>query len=94
MTKRRERSIGIRELKARLSECVRDVKSGATIVVTEHGRRVARLVPETRSLDERLERLRSAGAVQWSGRRLRRIKPDVRPLKRKSVAAVLVEDRG
>jgi prevent-host-death family protein len=90
----KERSVGIRELKSRLSECVRDVKSGATIVVTEHGRRVARLVPEAQSLDERLDGLRNAGAVSWSGRRLRRAKPDVRPRTKRTVADVLVESRG
>jgi prevent-host-death family protein len=89
----KERSVGIRELKSRLSECVRDVKGGATIVVTEHGRRVARLVPEGHSLDERLDVLRNAGAVSWSGRRLRRTKPDVRPRTNRTVADVLVENR-
>jgi prevent-host-death family protein len=49
----RERSVGIRELKSKLSECVRDVKRGAAIVVTEHGKRVARLVPEVDSLEDR-----------------------------------------
>lgn len=34
-----EQRIGIREFRARLSECVRDVKAGATVVVTEHARR-------------------------------------------------------
>jgi prevent-host-death family protein len=63
----KERRIGIRELKTRLSECVRAVKSGATIVVTEQGRRVARLIPEAHSLDERLDALRNAGAVSCSG---------------------------
>jgi prevent-host-death family protein len=67
-----ERRIGIRELKARLSECVRDVKRGATIVVTEHGRSVARLVPETGSVDERLDALKHPGlscgaAAGWAG---------------------------
>jgi prevent-host-death family protein len=42
----RERRIGIRELKSRLSECVRDVKDGQAIVVTERGRAVARLIPD------------------------------------------------
>jgi prevent-host-death family protein len=87
------RSIGIRELKSKLSECVREVKSGATIVVTEHGRRVARLVPEAHSLDERLAALKDAGAVLWSGRRLRRTKPDVRPQRDRTVADILVENR-
>jgi antitoxin (DNA-binding transcriptional repressor) of toxin-antitoxin stability system len=31
----RERSVGIRELKSKLSKCVREVRRGATIVVTE-----------------------------------------------------------
>jgi prevent-host-death family protein len=41
-----EKRIGIRELKSTLSECVREVKSGRTIVVTEHGQPVARIIPE------------------------------------------------
>jgi prevent-host-death family protein len=89
-----ERTIGIRELKSKLSQCVRDVKMGATIVVTEHGRRVARMVPETPSLDDRLAALKHAGAILWSGRRLRRTKPDVRPRGRRTVTDILVENRG
>jgi len=89
----KERSIGIRELKSKLSECVREVKSGATIVVTERGRRVARLVPNAHSLDERLDALRNAGAVLWSGRPLRSTKPGVRPQKDRTVAEILVENR-
>jgi len=89
----KERRVGIRELKSRLSECVRDVKMGATIVVTEHGRSVARIVPDTDSLDDRLETLRNAGAILWSGRRLGAAKPDVRPRRKRTVADVLVENR-
>lgn len=89
----KERTVGIRQLKSKLSEFVRDVKSGATIVVTEHGRRVARLVPDASSLDERLGALTSAGAVQWSGRRLRRTRPVGRPRKNRTVAEILVESR-
>ncbi len=89
----RERSIGIRELKSKLSECVRQVKAGATIVVTEHGRRVARIVPERLSLEERLETLKDAGAVHWSGRRLDATAPEVRTRGKRSVSDILVENR-
>jgi prevent-host-death family protein len=89
----RELSIGIRELKAKLSECVREVKRGATIVVTEHGRRVARLIPEVESLEKRLEVLKTAGAVSWSGRRLGRARPDVRVRGKRTVANLVVENR-
>jgi prevent-host-death family protein len=90
----RERSIGIRELKSKLSECVREVKRGGTIVVTEHGRPVARLVPETASLDDRLEMLKKAGTMLWSGRRLGRGTPGVRPRGKRTVADFVVENRG
>ncbi len=45
-----ERRIGIRELKSKLSECVREVRDGGTIVVTEHGRPVARMIADASSL--------------------------------------------
>jgi len=68
----KERRVGIRELKSTLSQCVRDVKMGATIVVTEHGRSVARIVPQGHSLAERLETCKkglneAAAAVTRSG---------------------------
>jgi prevent-host-death family protein len=90
----KEQHVGIRELKARLSECVRDVKRGATIVVTEHGRRVARLVPEAGSIDERLSTLKDSGSILWSGRRLGKPEPAVRAKKKATVADLLVENRG
>jgi len=90
----RERSVGIRELKSKLSRCVRAVRRGATIVVTEHGHRVARLVPEADSLDARLASLKNAGTILWSGRRLGRAKPDVRVRGRRTVGSLLVESRG
>jgi len=89
----RERSIGIRELKSKLSACVREVKGGKTIVVTEHGRRVARIMPEAQSLDERLEALKNAGVILWSRRRLGATKPDVHTRGKRTVADILVQNR-
>jgi prevent-host-death family protein len=89
----RERSVGIRELKSKLSECVREVKRGGTVVVTEHGRRVARFVPESDSLDDRLEILRKAGTMLWSGRQLGRATSGVRPRGKRTVADIVVENR-
>jgi prevent-host-death family protein len=88
-----ERRIGIRELKATLSECIREVKAGRTVIVTEHGDPVARLIPEAASVNERLEALRQAGNVAWSGRRLRRIKPVARVRGHRTVADLVSENR-
>ena len=90
-----ERRIGIRELKSKLSECVREVKSGGTIVVTEHGRPVARMVADASSLGERLEVLANAGLIVWSGRRLKPTKPVARARSgRRTVADLISENRG
>jgi prevent-host-death family protein len=89
----KERTVGIRELKEKLSEWVREVKAGATIVVTEHGRRVARIVPEAESLDDRLRTLRNAGAILWNGRRLGKTRPATRTRGKRTVADIVVENR-
>ena len=89
----REKRVGIRELKSTLSECIREVKAGRTVVVTEHGDPVARLIPETVPVKERLALLRQAGTIAWSGRRLRRVKPVARVHRRRSVADLVSENR-
>jgi prevent-host-death family protein len=89
----RERRIGIRELKSTLSECVREVRAGRTIVVTDHGQVVARIIPEAVSSRERVEALRKAGAIAWTGRRLRPAKPVGKVRGTKTVADLVVEGR-
>jgi prevent-host-death family protein len=60
------RTVGIRELKIHLSTYVDYAKRGEEVVVTEHGREVALLVPIT---DERraVFGLVAEGAAKWSG---------------------------
>ena len=70
-----ETTVGIRAFKARLSEYMQQVKDGQSIVITEHGKPVGRILPVAMSQEERLEMLRRAGLVEWSGRKLRDIKP-------------------
>jgi antitoxin (DNA-binding transcriptional repressor) of toxin-antitoxin stability system len=63
------RAIGIKQLKARLSEYLRLVKSGETILVTEREAVIAELRPARRqpttpdSWDEALDALAEAGEV-------------------------------
>lgn len=40
-----EMTVGIRDLKAQLSNYLRQVKAGATLIITERGRPVGRIVP-------------------------------------------------
>ncbi len=88
-----ERQVGIRELKSRLSQYLRDVKAGATVVVTERGVPVARLVPDAVSPERRLRALKESGAIVWSGRGLGTAEPEARAHEGVEVGDILVEDR-
>ncbi len=87
------RRIGIRELKSRLSECVREIKMGQTLVVTDRGRPVARIIPDAASVRERLDTLSKAGVILWSGRRLVLGKPVARVRGSRTVADLVGENR-
>ena len=86
--------VGIRELKSTLSECVREVKSGETIVVTEHGRPVARIIPDSNvSLEERMHALVKSGVISWSGRRFVPGKPVGRLKGKRRLSDIISENR-
>lgn len=70
-----ELTVGIRDLKARLSDYLRQLKKGQVIIITDHGKPVGRIIPAETSLAERVEALRKAGMIEWSGRKLRDITP-------------------
>lgn len=60
------REIGVKELKASLSEALRTVESGERVTVTRHGRPVAELGPPSRAEetpDQHMRRLIADGAV-------------------------------
>ena len=65
-----EITVGIRDLKTRLSEYLRMVRNGQTIVITDHGRLVGRILPVEEDLDENIQELIQAGAVAWNGKKL------------------------
>src|SRR6185437_6632795 len=68
-------TVGVRDLKARLSEYLDRIEAGETVIITRHGRPVGRLVPEPTTVEERLAAMRRAGKIIWNGQRL----PDYEP---------------
>jgi prevent-host-death family protein len=59
-------SVGIKELKAHLSEFVGRVRQGDRILVTDRGEPVAELIPLS-SERQTLAQLAAAGRLHWSG---------------------------
>ncbi len=88
-----ELRVGVRDLKARLSEYLRQVSQGKTVIITEHGRPVGRLSPVNQPLDERLKALQDAGLVAWNGQKLKPVPPAAVNRGDRQVADILVEMR-
>ncbi len=81
----------IRALKAHLSEYLRRVEAGATIVVKNHNREVARIVPAT--ADRFLEKLCNTPGISWRGGKPGGMKAPKPVSGRGSVSAIVSEDR-
>jgi prevent-host-death family protein len=89
-----EKRVGIRELKAHLSEYIRKIKQGNTVVITERGNDVGRIIPAAGILEERIHSLVRSGFADWNGKRLTPGRP-VAKIKpgRKTLAEIVIEDR-
>jgi prevent-host-death family protein len=82
-------NVGVRELRDHLSKYLAEVKDGGEVVVTEHGRPIARLIPADAPRD-RLAELIAAGRAQ-APRGPRRALPQ--PMKAKGTVSDLVAEQ-
>ena len=89
----RERHVAIGELQANLSGCLEEVRSGMTLVVTDKGGRVARVIPETEAVKQTRAALQAAG-IAWTGKRPKKRKPSVRLRGSGSISDIVRENRG
>ena len=91
------RTVGSRELKNRLGRYLGFVGRGETIIVTDRGKPVARLVPPepepetTYSVEDLLKRLEAEGHLRRGTRPFRRFKPI--HVKGKPISQMILEDR-
>ncbi len=84
------KAVGLRQLKAHLSEYVNRCRKGERIVITDRGREVAELVPLS-DARKTMNKLRETGRVKWNGGKpkgLRGIK-----VRGKPVSETMLEDR-
>ena len=89
-----EKKVGVRELKTHLSGYLREIKKGATIVITDRGSEVGRIIPASGTAEDRMQRLIRSGFADWNGKTLKPGKP-VAKLKAgaKTLAEIVSEDR-
>jgi prevent-host-death family protein len=84
--------VGIREFKTHMSSYMRQVKDGATLVITEHGKPVGRMIPVTLSLEEQMKELIEAGLLAWDGNMLPAVSR-VANTSGRSISDLLLDDR-
>ncbi len=90
-------TVGVKELKNRLTHYLRRAKEGEEVVVTERGRPIALIQPigsaqPVQSLEARLARLAAQGLVTLPTRRPRRIRPV--KIAGPPLSRTILEDRG
>ncbi len=85
-------TVGIRDLKNKLSQYLRKVKSGERLVVTERGQPVAIISNASRPADHKIEAMIRERAARWGGGNPRGAKKPPR-IKGPSVAEAVLEGR-
>ncbi len=95
---RKTNTIGIRQLKAELSQHLRRVEAGETIQVTDRGRIIATINPAARLEKDHpavqwARALVAAGKASWSGQRLTPPKRAARLRGTATVSDAVIEDR-
>lgn len=66
-------TVEIRELKARLDRYIQKVKKGESVIITERGTPVGKIVPTGNDLEKRLGQSTETGLVLWNGQKLPRV---------------------
>ncbi len=87
------RGVGVRELKAHLSDYLKDVKAGRAILITEHGKPVGQILPLKQPFKHRLQFMTEAGLIGWSGKKPASLLPVAKSRKKRSVADLIIEYR-
>lgn len=89
----REVRVGTRELKNKLSEYLRRVKKGQTVIVTERGNIVAQLIPPQLTVEERIQAMVNAGMADWNGKAMKPYQPKFVNTSGTSLSEIVLEDR-
>ncbi len=85
--------IGARELRSNLSEYLRRVKAGETIIVTERGKAIGQIVPVQPTVNGKLQAVVDAGLAEWNGKKVKPGKPVAINRGKKQVSDLVAEDR-
>jgi len=90
------RKTGIKELKNRLSYYLASVKAGEDIIVTDRGRPIARIIPETpqnSSWKQAIQPLVAKGVVRLPTQQIDKDIPNPIEIPGRPISEIAIEDR-
>ncbi|MDN5327287.1 MAG: hypothetical protein PWP41_1983 [Moorella sp. (in: firmicutes)] len=85
--------IGIRKMKAFMSQYIKRVKEGETLIITVRGRPVARLVPIENKIPSGITTMLDKGLASWAGGKPLGTNQYLPVKKGHSIARIVEEDR-
>jgi prevent-host-death family protein len=88
-----QKRVGISELKSRLSEYLRCVKAGETIMVTVRGKAIAQIIPAYPTLDDRLRIMVAVGQAKWNGQKPQSYRPKAINRSNQQISDLVVRNR-
>ena len=86
-------AIGVRDLKARLSEYLKQVNEGNIIEVTSRGKAIARILPKNQNRKRDAMDLVREGVANWNGKRVPVKMPAFGLTGRKLASDLVLENR-
>ncbi|GEA14128.1 MAG: hypothetical protein PWR22_932 [Moorella sp. (in: firmicutes)] len=86
--------VGIRKMKASLSHYIKRVKQGESLIITDRGRPVARLVPFENKIPAAITAMLDKGLASWSGGKPLGVNKYLPVKNGRSIASIVEEDRG
>jgi prevent-host-death family protein len=86
-------TVDTQELRINPDEYLRRVKSGETVVITEGGKPIGKLVPARSAMEKRIKAFVNSGAADWNGRRYRPGTPSAHNHGVIQLSDLVVEDR-
>ena len=84
---------GIHDLKAKLSAYMGRVKEGETILITDRGKPIGRIVPVGLTTHDQLNALIDAELISWNNQQLAPITPVAHTRADHSMAELLLDNR-
>ena len=88
-----KRKVDVKDLRMKLSEYLRRVKSGETIVITDGGKTIGKITPVQPTLENRIKAFVDSGAADWNGKKYHPRSPSVRNNDSIQISDLIIENR-